>query len=216
MSESDDDAPQLSAHAMAALQEFYQEQATAERNLEEALSGNVENFCPQEDWQLSQFWYDEETASRLAREALNVAGATGRIACVSSPTAYKKIKELKPDGVQVYCLEYDERFKAFGEDFVFYNYNEPVKLPQELKNSCDVVLADPPFLAEECLCKTAITIRYLMKDKVILCTGFVMKDLAERLLGVQPRKFQPKHANGLQNEFRCFTNYDSDLLDQEN
>nr|KAG5693477.1 hypothetical protein BaRGS_006467 [Batillaria attramentaria] len=159
MSESDDDAPQLSAHAMAALQEFYQEQATAERNLEEALSGNVENFCPQEDWQLSQFWYDEETASRLAREALNVAGATGR---------------------------------------------------------CDVVLADPPFLAEECLCKTAITIRYLMKDKVILCTGFVMKDLAERLLGVQPRKFQPKHANGLQNEFRCFTNYDSDLLDQEN
>ena len=41
-----------------------------------------------------------------------------------------------------------------------------------------------------------------------------MTDLADRLLGVKPTKFLPRHSNGLQNEFRCFTNYDSDLLNK--
>ena len=41
----------------------------------------------------------------------------------------------------------------------------------ELKSSFDVVVADPPFLNEDCLTKTAQTIRLLAKNKVILCTG---------------------------------------------
>jgi hypothetical protein len=32
----------------------------------------------QEDWQLSQFWYDDETAERLAAEVLSAAGTDGR------------------------------------------------------------------------------------------------------------------------------------------
>ena len=73
--------------------------------------------------------------------------------------------------MQAFCLEFDDRFKVFGEDFVFYDYNEPLRLPVEFKNSFDIVLLDPPFLSEECLCKVAVTVRYLMKDKVLLCTG---------------------------------------------
>ena len=96
-----------------------------------------------------------------------------RIVCVSSPTAYKRIRELKGAEVQAFCLEFDDRFRVFGEDYVFYDYNEPLRLPVEFKNSFDFVLADPPFLSEECLCKMAVTIRYLMKDKVLLCTGEV-------------------------------------------
>ncbi|XP_076466132.1 EEF1A lysine methyltransferase 1-like [Babylonia areolata] len=212
MSDSDDDSLQLSAHALAALQEFYQEQRVEEEKLSEALSGNVDSFHPQEDWQLSQFWYDEGTAERLAREALAVAGDNGRIACISSPTAYKKIRQLKGEGVRAYCLEYDQRFQVFGEDFVFYDYQEPLRLPEEFQNSFDLVLVDPPFLSEECLCKTAVTVRHLMKDKVLLCTGAVMTEVAERVLGVKPTPFLPRHTKQLQNEFRCFTNYNTVLL----
>jgi hypothetical protein len=42
--------------------------------------------------QLSQFWYDDKTAAYLSREALRASGPTGKIALVSCPTLYKKLK----------------------------------------------------------------------------------------------------------------------------
>lgn len=71
----------------------------------------------------------------------------------------------------VTLFEYDKRFNVFGEDFIFYDYNLPLSIPREKSQYYDVVLADPPFLSEECLTKTAVTIRYLAKNKIILCTG---------------------------------------------
>lgn len=35
----------------------------------------------------------------------------------------------------------------------------------------DLVVVDPPFLAEECLNKNYVAMKYLSKDKIILCTG---------------------------------------------
>ena len=71
-------------------------------------------------------------------------------------------------------LEFDKRFEIYGEDFVFYDYNKPLDLPRDLeKNSFDIVLADPPYLADECLSKTAETAKFLTKEKVLLCTGKV-------------------------------------------
>lgn len=66
----DDDTPKLSEHAMAALMEFYEEQ--------NALEKTAHNAAVAENWQLSQFWYDEITAETLAKEALQVVGDTGR------------------------------------------------------------------------------------------------------------------------------------------
>lgn len=93
------------------------------------------------------------------------------IACVSAPTAFKKIIELKPDTVKVKCLEYDSRFNIYGEDFIFYDFNQPLKLDSDLKNSFDLVIADPPFLTDACLTNTAVTIKFLAKEKILLCTG---------------------------------------------
>ena len=94
-----------------------------------------------------------------------------RIACVSSPTAYKKIREMKPQSCVAKCMEFDERFRIYGDDFVFYNFNDPLNFPVEWQKSFDIVIADPPFLSEDCLNKTAISVRFLAKDKIILCTG---------------------------------------------
>lgn len=205
-SESDDDIPQLSAHTLAALQEFY---AKEKQRQESEVS--QENQEISEDWQLSQFWYDNRTATILAEEALR-ASQNGRIACLCSPTLYKKLLEIKPEGCEAKVFEYDRRFSVFGEDFVFYDYKKPLDLPASVtEHSFDIVVADPPFLSEECLRKTAETIKYLGKEKIILCTGQIMEDLAFKLLRVEPCKFQPTHARNLANKFACFLNYDSEL-----
>ncbi|EDV24898.1 Protein-lysine N-methyltransferase n6amt2 [Trichoplax sp. H2] len=201
INDSDDDVPRLSANTLAALQDFYQEQSQAQ-----------DQNCVGEDWQLSQFWYDNQTAETLAKEAIK-ASNNGSIACLSCPTLYRKLVELNPDNVQYIIFEYDKRFEIYGDDFIFYDYNEPMKFPSSVgKNSFDVVVADPPFLTEECLTKTACSIRYLTKDKIILCTGLKMQTLAERLLNLNVCQFRPKHANKLGNEFGSFTNYETTFL----
>jgi len=74
--EEDDDIPQLSSNALAALQEFLQERQAQEREEEEeqiaAATGSVgtekELRHVTEDWQLSQFWYTDATAASLPKE----------------------------------------------------------------------------------------------------------------------------------------------------
>ncbi|GAB6030975.1 hypothetical protein CHUAL_007798 [Chamberlinius hualienensis] len=209
----DDEVIQLSAQSLAALTEFYAEQA-AQREHEEALKLSTVQSSTlqfQEDWQLSQFWYDKETADILAREAIRVAGKVGRIACISCPTIYKRLIEIKPEICIAKVFEYDTRFSIYGEDFVFYDYNYPLKsIPDNWHNTFDVVIADPPFLSEECLTKISETIKALTKQHIILCTGVTMESLAKELLQVEKCRYEPKHERNLQNEFRCYANYDLD------
>ncbi len=94
-----------------------------------------------------------------------------RIACISCPTLYKKLRQLKPENCQAVILEYDKRFEIFGEDFVFFDYNNPLELPPNMEKAFDIVVADPPFLSEECLMKTSQTVKYMAKEKILLCTG---------------------------------------------
>lgn len=104
---------------------------------------------------------------------------TFRIACISAPSVYQKLKQLESENehgsqcVAVVLLEFDRRFAAYGKEFIFYDYNNPLFLPEDvLPQSFDIVIADPPYLSEECLSKVALTVKHLTKSKILLCTGW--------------------------------------------
>ncbi|XP_061432246.1 EEF1A lysine methyltransferase 1-like [Lethenteron reissneri] len=131
-----------------------------------------------------------------------------------------------PAAVRDVLLEFDERFAALaGDSFVRYDYRSPLDLaggarggggggagsysssPPLDEHGFSLVLLDPPYLSAECLEKVAVTARFLARDKIVLCTGAVMGDVASRELGVRPCRFVPRHQHSLANEFRCFSNY---------
>lgn len=90
---------------------------------------------------------------------------------MSTPSVYQKLRELHKD-LDVCVFEYDRRFAVYGEEFVFYDYNNPLDLPENIAaHSFDIVIVDPPYLSEECLRKTSETVKYLARDKILLCTG---------------------------------------------
>ena len=49
-------------------------------------------------------------------------------------------------------------------------------------------------------------------DLLFSIIGSTMSDSAEKLLGVKKCSFIPKHSRNLANDFCCFVNYESKLL----
>ncbi|CAM8985322.1 unnamed protein product [Rhodiola kirilowii] len=213
----DDDQPMLSAHALEALKEFLKERnqlCTVDEDNENGAAGKIgrdsEVKLVKENWNLSQFWYDPETAETVAAEVAELCKSDDvRVACIACPTLYAYLKKLYP-AASVQLLEYDKRFEQYGCDFTFYDYNQPNDLPSALQHSCKIVVADPPYLSRECLEKVAQTISFLAHPNdsyVLLLTGEVQRDRAAELLGLRPCVFRPQHSSKLGNEFRLYTNY---------
>lgn len=107
-SEHEDDLPCLSAETFAVLQEFYKEQ---EEKASSLSCDHEENIQFREDWvntnfcmfqkfylfffqQLSQFWYNDSTINNLIKIALKAAGSSGKIALISCPSLYHKMKKV--------------------------------------------------------------------------------------------------------------------------
>ena len=86
--------------------------------------------------------------------------------------------------IPVKLFEYDKRFAGVaGKDFVFFDYKSPMSFGQLATHTpevCfreyfDLIIADPPFLSEECMTKTSVTVKYLAKKeaKLLYCTGIL-------------------------------------------
>ncbi|KAK2628865.1 hypothetical protein QTJ16_001968 [Diplocarpon rosae] len=208
-----------------------------------------------EDWNESQFWvricsplllqiagvgdsglvtgkYSDETASALAEELLVGAGAGTSIAVVSAPSVFVQLKnrlaasdQEEDEKPKLWLLEFDRRFEVFPE-FVFYDFNDPLKLPPYLEASIDHIICDPPFLSEDCQTKAAMTVRWLSKSwgvapekratdsRLIQCTGERMETLINRLYraqGIATTTFEPAHLKGLSNEFCCYANFECNI-----
>lgn len=220
----DDDTPSLRSDTLLALQAFLAERDAAKAA--EADEGNVTAGGPvalaaSEDWQLSQFWYDEATSKMLASELLLLAGRlheSGRervvVCAVSAPSAFKAVLAAGvPDWLDLRLFEYDTRFASFGDRFVHYDFNAPLAFPAELRGGVDVVILDPPFINRDTLAGFARTVFALRRDnavRTLLCTGSVMLRPARALLGVRPMRAHVGHANRLSNPFSLYVNYDDE------
>lgn len=129
--DSDDDIPQLSSETFAALQEFYKEQENREEKLKNILNSTQknDNLTFDENWvnllitkivnvffpciflqQLSQFWYNLNTTETLVDVAIKLITTSGKIALISCPTLYPKMKEAmaKGEGIKTInkCINY--------------------------------------------------------------------------------------------------------------
>lgn len=225
----------LSSHALAALQQFKAEEDARIKHFEELKTKSQEQFDKrqvtidafQEDWQLSQFWYADETAAILGRALLEGADDETVIVIASAPSVYAAIKNFHPEEIpteHIYLLEYDTRFEilAGASHFSFYDYNTPEKIPEKLRHKCHRLLIDPPFLEEECQTKSAMAASNLLvtdetaktkfgdtKFKLITSTGERMNSVVKRNYpSTEETSFLPEHKNGLSNEFRCYASFE--------
>ncbi|KAI1808672.1 putative N6-adenine methyltransferase-domain-containing protein [Daldinia bambusicola] len=233
MADSDDEPITLSSHALAALQEFYGERdahadkfeklkaAAEDQHAAGAQPLSMDAFT--EDWNESQFWYSDETATLLAEQLLDGVREDEVVAVVSAPSVFVALKNLlnaadtsTPKPKKVFLLEHDQRFSVFPE-FVLYDFQQPLKLPAELKGAVDRIICDPPFLSEDCQTKAALTVRWMSRPcprpRLVVCTGERMEPLVAKLyrsLGARTTTYEPVHARGLSNEFYCYANFEGE------
>lgn len=66
--------------------------------------------------QLSQFWYDDETVETLTKTIAKCIDNGGKIALVSCPTLYKKMKKNFENGISA--------FLYLTKLINYYNYSE--------------------------------------------------------------------------------------------
>ncbi len=134
-----------------------------------------------------------------------------------SHSDFKQLNEQTSNDIDIKLFEYDKRFEIYGEDFILYDYKNPLNFSKNFENHFDLVIADPPFLSSECHIKTGMTIRKVGTEnlKLIICTGAVMEDLLAASLKVKLNSFIPKHERNLANEFKCYSNYETYFLNNK-
>lgn len=147
------------------MQEFKQEEEQRQQDFEKLYKHADQKFAKQkkergmelfkEDWQLSQFWYTEDTANVLADALLEGADSDTTIAIVSAPSVYAAIQRLPKERVptdHIYLFEYDRRFELLAgkEHYFFYDYAKPLQFSDKVKGKINRLLIDPPFLNDEC------------------------------------------------------------------
>ncbi|KAL9075437.1 MAG: hypothetical protein Q9157_004016 [Trypethelium eluteriae] len=127
MADDDDDMPQLPADTLAALREFNEERDLRAKQFA-ALQDQAESDFSEKPFSMEAF-----------SEDWNASQFWSTVEASERP--------------MIVLLEYDERFGVFKQEFVHYDFQQPLKLPVDLKGSFDRLICDPPFLSEDCQTK---------------------------------------------------------------
>ena len=167
---------QLSPETLAALMEVYQEKNKVKEKDEDGFD-KIE-----EDWELSQFWYNKETADNIITLIGNYAKKNKKenIALLCAPSLYRASLRNKDKlgNLNFALFEFDKRFSIFGDNYNFYDLNNPLKIETKHHNKYDIIIADPPFLNKETIKKVAESMRLIgKKDSMkIFITGLQVQD----------------------------------------
>eukprot|EP01097_Dermamoeba_algensis_P008704 TRINITY_DN5897_c0_g1_i1.p1 TRINITY_DN5897_c0_g1~~TRINITY_DN5897_c0_g1_i1.p1 ORF type:complete len:220 (+),score=45.95 TRINITY_DN5897_c0_g1_i1:82-741(+) len=209
--DDDDDEVVLSPEALKALKEFYAENSSSSSDF-------------QENWKLSQFWYNQETCEIVTEEIekqLVERGGQGKIGCVCTPTLFRHLWDNRPSlRERLYVFDIDPRFETYGKNFRVYDFNSPESLSDvgELKDKFEVLIVDPPYLNSECFQQVWTTLNLLSVKSttplIIFLTGQVMLETLQNLSAgtIKETKFKPGHVNNLGNQFACFANFAPKVL----
>lgn len=160
----------------------------------------------------NQYWYSQRTIEALVTEIASLGPVS--VACVSTPSVYFS---LPPDLKAVSkVLDYDRNF-ARDPNYVFYDFNSPLELPESLQAAFDVLVIDPPFITKEVWERYASTARWLLKEdgKMILSSIQENEGMLAGLLGVSAVVFKPSIPH-LVYQYCFFTNYAPAVLSQPN
>mmetsp|Transcript_9513 Transcript_9513/g.18411 ORF Transcript_9513/g.18411 Transcript_9513/m.18411 type:complete len:180 (+) Transcript_9513:2281-2820(+) len=160
----------------------------------------------------NQYWYSQHTIDSLVAEV--AAYQAPSVACVSTPSIYFSLPpELRAISK---VLDFDRSF-ARDPGFVFYDFNNPLELPESLNRAFDIVVIDPPFITREVWEKYATTARFLLKEggKLILSSIQENSGMLAELLGVSAVNFKPSIPH-LVYQYSFFTNYEPTVLSRSN
>lgn len=163
--------------------------------------------------QLSQFWYSEKTINDISALVGKVVKREDQVALLSCPSLYISCKAVHHN---TKIFEFDERFKIWGDDFVKYDFNNAFdeNYLHEFSEKFDLIIADPPFLSDECMQKISFIIKKMLKPngKILVCSGEVVEKYIVEFLGLKKCGYNPEHTRNLGNEFSTFSNFDSDYF----
>ncbi|EPY30678.1 hypothetical protein AGDE_09321 [Angomonas deanei] len=199
----------------------------------------------QEKAELNQYWYSPHTINVLLNEIIK----RGRkCAFLSTPSLYfamlarledEKSKHIKNENLELLCkesklFEFDPQWTNHpnnkNNNVIFYDYNDPERIPIQCMNAFDYVVADPPFITSEVWQQYMKTIHFiLLKNtnpsvhdtqrvlgKVLLTTVMENHSCLECFydgpLFIAP--FRPSIPH-LTYQYVCFTNYYIEFVKKE-
>lgn len=72
-----------------------------------------------------------------------------------------------------FLTQYDEHFASEGNNFVAFDFNQPLSIPSELHHTFDFIVIDPPFITKEVWEKYTVATQLLLRSyhgRVLLST----------------------------------------------
>ncbi|XP_055377323.1 protein-lysine N-methyltransferase CG9154 [Condylostylus longicornis] len=209
MESLNDEEIALPPDTLRILNQFLAEKELKEKLEDDLIKKQDAEAKIEENWQLSQFWYNEKTKNDLTKIIQNlIKSEDTRIALLSCPSIYKTVKAIHKC---TKIFEYDERFSVYGSDFVHYDINnaEIEDYLQEYSNLFDIIIADPPFLSEDCIQNISLIVKKLAKPdtKILFCSGAVVETFVLKYLGLTKQSYKPEHERNLGNEFVTYANF---------